>query len=368
VTVPAHAGQRAATAGDDQYSAQWTDDGLTALLRRRLSELDFLGSDAAPFGDVLGELISGPGKRLRPALVYWGYRAAGGPATGPEAAAAIQVGCAVELLHSCALICDDLMDESAFRRGEPAAHVRLAREHSHRGWHGDAGQFGRAGALVLGLQAQTWADAAICEAGLPADRLAAVLRVFTVLRAEVSGGQYLDLVTAARRDADVATAQRVAVYKSAKYTVERPLHLGAAAAGGGREAFLSRYGLPLGEAYQLRDDVLGTFGDPVLTGKPADQDLRSGKQTLLLVLGLRLAGQEQQAAIGAVIGQASATGQQLAQARNALAECGALAAVERRISALGQQALATVRAEPGLPDSVRTALAGLAEHVMRRDH
>ena len=303
-------GEIAAAATDATWPGQRIEAELAAMIGRRLAELDFLGADIAPFDDVLGRLVLGPGKRLRPAFVYWGYRAAGGAPAGPDADAALRVGCAVEFLHACALICDDLMDGSAVRRWEPAAHVRLAGPDGRHGWPGPRAGFGRAAALVLGLQAFTWADAALCEAGLRPERLAAVLRLFTTLRTEVIGGQYLDLVHAQRGMAPAAggqagdplpvaeqigSAERIIRYKSAKYTVERPLQLGAAVAGtAGHDGFLSAFSLPLGEAFQLRDDVLGVFGDPGATGKPAGEDIREGKQTLLLVLGRQMAGPGEQ--------------------------------------------------------------------------
>jgi len=338
---------------------------LAAMLSRRFAELDFLGADAAPFEDVLGGLVRGPGKRLRPAFVYWGYRAAGGPSGGPDAGAALRVGCAVEFLHTCALICDDLMDGSAVRRWEPAAHIRLAGPDGGHGWPERRPEFGKAAALVLGLQAFTWADAALCDAGLRPDRLAAVLRLFTTLRTEVIGGQYLDLVHAQRGTpgetvpvaGQVRAAEQIIRYKSAKYTVERPLQLGAAVAGaGGAESFLSAYALPLGEAFQLRDDVLGVFGDPGLTGKPAGEDIREGKQTLLLVLGRQMAGQAERRVLQTVPGHPAATEADIAGVRQALAGCGALDAVERRIAVLAAQSRAALEAAAEVPDDARGAL------------
>ena len=241
------------------------------------------------------------------------------------------MGCAVEFLHACALICDDLMDDSAVRRWEPAAHVRLAGPDGRHGWPGPRAGFGRAAALVLGLQAFAWADAALCDAGLRPERLAAVLRLFTTLRTEVIGGQYLDLVHAQRGMApagggqagdplpvaeQIGTAERIIRYKSAKYTVERPLQLGAAVAGtAGHDGFLSAYSLPLGEAFQLRDDVLGVFGDPGATGKPAGEDIREGKQTLLLVLARQMAGPAEQRVIETVPGNPAVTDADIASVR-----------------------------------------------------
>ena len=199
------AGEIPAAATDVTWPGQLIEAELAAMLGRRLAELDFLGADIAAFDDVLGGLVRGPGKRLRPTFVYWGYRAAGGAPTGPDADAALRVGCAVELLHACALICDDLMDDSAVRRWEPAAHIQLAGPAGRHGWPGPRAEFGRAAALVLGLQAFAWADAALCDAGLRPERLATVLRLFTTLRTEVIGGQYLDLVHAQRGLARPAT-------------------------------------------------------------------------------------------------------------------------------------------------------------------
>jgi geranylgeranyl diphosphate synthase type I len=366
----------AATAGET-WPDHLIEAELAAMLGRRFAELDFLGADAAPFEEVLGRLVRGPGKRLRPAFVYWGYRAAGGAPEGPDAGAALRVGCAVEFLHTCALICDDLMDGSAVRRWEPAAHIRLAGPDGGHGWPGPRAEFGRAAALVLGLQAFTWADAALCDAGLHPDRLAVVLRLFTTLRTEVIGGQYLDLACAQRgtvparkaapAEEQIRAAERIIRYKSAKYTVERPLQLGAAVAGaGGAEIFLSGYALPLGEAFQLRDDVLGVFGDPGTTGKPAGEDIREGKQTLLLVLGRQMAGPAERRVLESVPGHPAATGADIADVRAALAACGALDAVERRIAGLAGQARAALGAAADVPDDARAALLQMAGLATRR--
>jgi geranylgeranyl diphosphate synthase type I len=301
------------------------------------------------------------------------------------------------------------MDGSVVRRWEPAAHIRLAGPDGGHGWPGPRAEFGRAAALVLGLQAFTWADAALCDAGLRPGRLAAVLRLFTTLRTEVVGGQYLDLVhaqrgtvpastvpastvpastvpastvpastglaggTPARQPAPAAeqirTAERIIRYKSAKYTVERPLQLGAAVAGaGGAESFLSGYALPLGEAFQLRDDVLGVFGDPGITGKPAGEDIREGKHTLLLVLGRQMAGPAERRILESVPGRPAATEADIADVRAALAACGALDAVESRIAGRAGQARAALEATADVPDDARAALLEMAVLATRRGH
>ncbi|HEY4790065.1 MAG TPA: polyprenyl synthetase family protein, partial [Actinomycetes bacterium] len=243
------------------------DRALGALLDQELSALGFLGPDAGPVTDILTRFAMEGGKRLRPAFVYWGYRGAGGPADGPQADAAIKAACSVELLHVCALVHDDIMDGSEVRRGRPAMHVSFAGLHRRRGWRGDPAGFGEGAAMLMGDLAFTWADVALAEAGLTDDRLAAALRVFNRLRSELMGGQYLDLVEARRGAPDEDAVRRVLSYKSGRYTIERPLHLGHALAAGAPAlaADYSAYGLPLGEAFQLRDDILGVFGEPEVT-------------------------------------------------------------------------------------------------------
>ena len=347
------------------------DAELAGLLARRLAELRFLGADRAPFDEVLGRLISGPGKRLRPAFVYWGFRAAGGQAGSPDADAAIRVGCAVEILHAAALILDDLMDGSPVRRGEPAAHIRLARQHERSGWRGDPGQFGRSAALLLGLQALTWADAAINEAGVAPGRLPGVLQIFAELRTEMIGGQYLDLVHASRGGSDRSAAAQTTVYKSGKYTVQRPLQLGAAVAGlpaagrGSDGGFLSGYSLPLGEAFQLRDDVLGVFGSPEHTGKPAGDDLREGKRTYLIAAAYETVSEAGRAELERGLGDAGLDEARVGRLREIITDSGALARTETRIAVLTDEALAALHAAD-LEAEARSVLLELADAAVRR--
>jgi geranylgeranyl diphosphate synthase, type I len=342
------------------------DRALAGLVARRRDQLDFLEEDAPPLLAALSEAVLGPGKRLRPAFVYWGYRAAGGDPHGPGSDRAIRAGCAVELLHGCALTCDDVMDGSRTRRGRPAAHVRFARLHRRERWSGDPEGFGRSVATLLGLLLSGWAEQAVVEAGVPAERLPEVLGLLDLLRTEAIGGQYLDVVQARRGVAGESEVRRAVTYKTAKYTVERPLHLGLAIAGGGRlREALSAYALPLGEAFQLRDDLLGAFGDPTVTGKPFGQDLREGKQTYLLLRARRLAGPAARELIDRAVGQPWLRGERLDEVCALLVECGALAECERRIAGLVAEALAALeRAEPPAP--ARAALTALARYATGR--
>ncbi len=344
------------------------DRALAALLDRELSALGFLGADAGPVTAALTRFALEGGKRLRPAFVYWGYRGAGGAPTGPQAEAAIRAACSVELLHICALIHDDIMDGSEVRRGRPAMHVGFAGLHRGLGWRGDPAAFGEGAAMLMGDLAFTWADVALAQAGLADDRLAAALRVFNRLRSELMGGQYLDLVEARRGAPDEDAVRRVLTYKSGKYTIERPLHLGHALAAGtpALAADYSAYGLPLGEAFQLRDDILGVFGSPEVTGKPAGDDLREGKETYLVMLARRRADRAGRQLLEAALGNAKLSEDDVAEVRRLLGSCGALEATEARIGELLAEAKAALAAARGIDETARATLAALADHVTDR--
>ena len=194
----------------------------------------------------------------------------------------------LELLHASALVHDDYMDASDTRRGRPATHRGFAAEHRRDEWRGDPEQYGASAAILLGDLLLSWSDELLRRCGLPLDRVVPALDVFDRCRTEVISGQFLDVSVQARGAADVDAAMTVLRYKSAKYSIERPLHIGATLAGGAAAdlTVLSGFGLPLGEAFQLRDDLLGVYGDPSATGKPAGDDLIEGKRTVLVALAL----------------------------------------------------------------------------------
>jgi geranylgeranyl diphosphate synthase, type I len=256
---------------------------LDAFVADQGARLNAVSADLGPFVDVLAGLLAG-GKRLRPAFCYWGWRGSG----AGDAEPIVRAAASLELLHACALIHDDVMDGSDTRRGRPAAHRRFAELHRGGGWQGSGESFGTGAAILLGDLCLVWADKLLYASGLADGALRTAKPVFDEMRTELMAGQYLDLLEQATGTGSVDRAMRVLRYKSAKYTVERPLHLGAALAGAApslHEAYTA-YGLPLGEAFQLRDDVLGVFGDPAETGKPAGDDLREGKRTVLVAFAL----------------------------------------------------------------------------------
>jgi geranylgeranyl diphosphate synthase type I len=281
----------------------------------------------------------------------------------PELVAAVS---ALELVHASALIHDDVMDGSDTRRGRAAVHRRFAGAHRDGGWAGDPEAFGRAAAILLGDLALAWSDELLHGSGFDPATLARARPVFDEMRTEVTAGQYLDVLGQATGDGSVGWAGTVARYKSAKYTVERPLLFGAALAGAGTglTAAYSGYGLPLGEAFQLRDDVLGVYGDPARTGKPAGDDLREGKRTYLVASALAAADPAQRQALEQGLGNRGADVDRL---REIIAATGALAATEARIAELTGRALAAIDGVEldAAARAVLTELAGAATQRTR---
>ena len=228
--------------------------------------------------------VSG-GKRFRASFCWWGHQAVAAAAADDRAAAGLRLPGAAARER---LVHDDYIDASDVRRGRPATHRAFEQLHRERGWSASPEQYGASAAILLGDLLLSWSDELLRTCGLPADRVLDALGYFDLTRSEVVTGQFLDVSAQARGAADVDTAMTVLRYKSAKYSIERPLHIGAALAGATAELIdqLTRFGLPLGEAFQLRDDLLGVFGDPAVTGKPAGDDLVEGKRTVLVALAL----------------------------------------------------------------------------------
>ncbi len=333
------------------------DSELESFLVARRKELAAIDSSLAPVADALESFVLNGGKRMRPAFAYWGYRGCDGPDC-PEVMAAIT---ALELLHAGALIHDDVMDASDTRRGEPAVHRRFATRHAEQDWSGDPRRFGENAAILLGDLCLVWSDEMLNQSGVTPSRLAAARPYFDSMRTEVMAGQYLDVWAQASRDSSAAQASKVVRYKSAKYTVERPLLIGAALAGAAAEQLIaySGYGLALGEAFQLRDDVLGVCGEESETGKPTGGDLREGKRTYLVAAAMESADESQRAAMDTLLGDPKLDDAGVRQLQEIISATGSLARTEERISSLTSQALAALESADFDPEAV-TALRDLA--------
>jgi geranylgeranyl diphosphate synthase type I len=336
---------------------------LDTFVREQARQLEPLGEDAARLVGTAYGSVSG-GKRLRAAFCYWGFRSA--VANVVDEPALLRAAAALELLHASALVHDDYMDSSDTRRGRAATHKAFEALHRAEGWSGDPQQYGAATAILLGDLLLCWSDELLRRCGLPPDHVRQALEVFDTMRKEVITGQFLDVSVQARGTSDVDEAMRVLRYKSAKYSVERPLHVGAALAGAGPELLegLSGFGLPLGEAFQLRDDLLGVYGDPTLTGKPAGDDLTEGKRTVLVALALQRAPGADAKRLDDALGCALAP-HEVAELRRIITECGAQEEVEARIDELTARSLAALGEAP-VTEEAGDALRQLAAAATQR--
>lgn len=307
---------------------------------------------------TLSGFLAAGGKRLRPLLCVMGWQAAGGHgALRPV----VRTAASLEMFHAFCLIHDDIMDNSDTRRGIPTVHRRLARHHADGRGTATARRMGNSTAILIGDLALAWSDELLHTAHLTPRRLGAVLPLIDAMRTEVMYGQYLDVTAVGRLDTDVERALRIVRYKTAKYTAERPLHIGAALADGPpavRDA-LSAYALPVGEAFQLRDDLLGVFGAPEVTGKPSLDDLREGKHTVLAALALQRADADQRDTLHALYGRADLDETDADRIRRILTATGARDEVDDMISARRAQALRALEDAP-FPSTVIADLRRLA--------
>ena len=304
-------------------------------------------------------LVASGGKRLRPAFCHWGFVGAGGD---PNSTVSLDAGAALELLHGFALFHDDVMDGSTSRRGAPVTHEVFADEHRRSGSSGESRRYGDGIAILVGDLAFVYSDR------LMSDVSAQAREIWHELRIELNVGQLLDLIGSARNERRRFKAERICRYKSGKYTIERPLHLGAMLVAPSRAAellpALSAYGLPLGDAFQMRDDVMGAFGETAITGKPVGDDLREGKPTPLLAIAMERANSAQRAVLS-MVGREQLTPAQVTDAQQVIVDCGALDEMESVILRLRDEAVASLAASP-IEASAKVELESLALYVTDR--
>lgn len=341
---------------------------LTDFLTTRQSLMAAISPDIDPIMGSISNLVTG-GKRLRALMCYWGWRGAGGE---PAAQEIVTAGSALELFQAAALIHDDIIDRSDTRRGGPSVHRRFSQLHHAQGWALDSERFGHAAAILTGDLCLSFSEEAFTDIGAQAAAGSRARLIFNLMRAEVMAGQYLDILEEVAgpvrdRAGAVTRAQSIIRFKSAKYSTEHPLALGGALADAPDELLrgYSAFALPLGEAFQLRDDVLGVFGDPVTTGKPAGDDLREGKRTVLIALALGQASTAESAFIDAKLGSPDLGDADVAEIRRIIEESGALQATEVLINEFGAAAYDALELLP-LEELPKTALRKLAEATVSR--
>lgn len=341
-------------------------EALDDHLDRQREVLHELGEPMGPLVDAVADLLSG-GKRLRAAFFYWGWRALG----GADEEAAVRAASAMEIFQAAALLHDDVMDNSDLRRGRPTAHRAFAQIHQDRHWNGDPARFGHAAAILAGDLCLNWTDEVFATSGLPEESVQRSRPEFDRMRTQLMGGQFLDILEGAKGWADLSYEERLAScrqvirYKSAQYSVCHPLLVGALAAGlepgSPTHDALQDYGLALGEAFQLRDDVLGVYGDPEHTGKPAGDDLREGKHTALIAHALELAEAPDAEFLAASLGDPDLDDDSIEVCRRILTSSGALDRTEEMIQAGADTALAALErtGDGKLTDEGRAALVDL---------
>jgi geranylgeranyl diphosphate synthase type I len=319
----------------------------TFVRGQRAVTADF-GSEAALLMDAAEAAVTG-GKRLRGRFCIAGWRAvaeASRPA-GPAPDTVVTAAAALEVFHAAALVHDDVIDNSDTRRGRPAAHRSLESSHRSTGWVGDAAAFGRSSAILLGDLLVAWSDD-LLEEGLGAASVAqatAARAAYATMRREVTIGQFLDIAeeSAFRAEPDerhAARALRVASLKSARYSVQQPLVIGAAIAGADvpQTAALEAFGHPLGMAFQLRDDVLGVFGDERQMGKPSGDDLREGKRTVLVAYAREALSPSARQIVDELVGDPELDAEQIASLQRTIIDTGALDRVEALIADYAREA------------------------------
>ena len=361
--VTGGSGADAATGVDPRLSTirSETDALIANVLDREQPHLRDLG--LADHLDTLRPLLLSGGKRMRAVFCHWGWRGAGGRGPGEDVVAA---GAALEINHSAFLIHDDILDRSDTRRGQPALHRSLATHHARHAWHGEAASFGDATALTLGDLCFAWADELISQC-TTADRQRAVVELYHRMYVDAVYGQVLELQIQADRDYQPERCLRVATYKAARYMLTPPLRIGAVLAGAGEDLHraYAAFGTALGEAYQLRDDLLGVFGDPAVTGKPNLDDLREGKPTVLFATALQRATASQRQELLAAYGRQDIDPATADRLRVLLRDTGAPDVVEDMIHARSRQATEALAAAP-LTSEARDVLEHLAARALFR--
>lgn len=346
---------------------QALDQELQQFLAAKSAELAVISPDAGALIETISGLVSG-GKRMRALLCYWGWRGAGADPT--PSAPITTAGVALELFQAAALIHDDIIDRSDFRRGAPSVHRQFSQLHQRQRWALDPERFGHAAAILAGDLCLSFSEEVFASFQVPEPRRARA--IFNTMRAEVMAGQYLDIleeVAGPSRGPEnaVERAQSIIRYKSAKYSTEHPLVLGGALAGAPEDllAGYADFALPLGEAFQLRDDMLGVFGDPATTGKPAGDDLREGKRTVLIGYTLRLAAAAQAQFVDQRLGIPDLAEADISRIREIMHSCGAVAATETLIDGYRDAALTALAALPLDPVSGQ-ALQSIAQAAVQR--
>jgi geranylgeranyl diphosphate synthase type I len=359
---------------------------LDSFCQKQRTDFEAISTDLIPVVDYTQSLLQG-GKRFRALFCYWAWRACLSDSSYHQSEQEIQdseqaiagIAASLEMFHAAALVHDDLLDQSDTRRGAPAIHKRFETLHKEKSWAGAPERFGVAGSVLVGDLMLGWSSEIFGDALLhsPNREIESACRdEFSLMRVEVMAGQYLDVLeenAAATRPVSegVGRAEKVILYKTAKYSIEAPLRIGAAFAGAdpAKLSQFTQFGIPLGIAFQLRDDILGVFGDPSVTGKPAGDDLREGKRTVLVALTLEALTERSPSmaeSFEELLTSRELDTHQIAFMQKLIKDSGALEKTERMIVELGDRSLESLDTA-NLEESAKATLKALALKVISRD-
>lgn len=353
------------------------EEEMAGFFARQHTALYDVSPDSLGLLQSIRELSMG-GKRLRALLSYWGWRGGGGRSIleQHQPLEIVRVGVALELFQSAALIHDDIIDRSDTRRGAPSIHKKFEAQHRQHNWRGNTFNYGLASAIIAGDLCLSWSEMMFAQAGSSALAGSAAREIFDTMRTEVMAGQYLDVfsevIDSEDYDAALTRAHNVIRFKAAKYSCEHPLTLGGALAlnapAGSLQPLLDAYrafGLPLGEGFQLRDDQLGVFGEPNLTGKPAGDDIREGKRTVLVALTEKNSDTVGRNLLETALGNQNLTEQQVHTIRELMVNSGAVTHLEDLIARKSQAVQAALATMP-VPSQVQDALESIAAQALHR--
>ena len=363
----------------DQFLAQVQTE-LDQFCDRQARDFEAISADLVTVVDFTRSLLQG-GKRFRALFCYYSFLSSlkGRSATEQELEGIVGISAALEMFHAAALVHDDLLDQSDTRRGAPAIHKRFEKLHTDQNWAGSAERFGVAGSVLVGDLMLGWSSEIFGHALLSSidkNIEAACRDEFSLMRVEVMAGQYLDVLeenAASTRTISeaVGRAEKVILYKTAKYSIEAPLRIGAAFAGADQAelGLFTQFGIPLGIAFQLRDDILGVYGDPAVTGKPAGDDLREGKRTVLIALTKQALSEKSPSMVTTfeeLLTSRNLSAEQINFLQKVISDSQALAKTEKMILELGDRALTTLE-QANLDNYGKQALIILAKKVIDRD-
>lgn len=305
-----------------QWYKNYLDPFLNSFLDEKLAEASKIHPESTVLVEEIRRFIAAGGKRVRPAFAYAAYISSG----GRSLEAILYASASLELLHAFALIHDDIIDNSDLRRGKPSVHKVFEYFHKRRGLKGDGKNFGLSSAILAGDLAITFADELLNTAPFPAERIRRAKQYYDLMKKQVIYGQYLDVLVPLKKEVTEKDVLTIIEYKTAKYTVERPLHIGAALAGAEEDDFkiFSSYGIPLGQSFQMQDDIMGTFSNAEKIGKPVDSDIKEGKQTMLVVKAYEFSKKEERKFLDNVMGNNKASDKDIEGVREIIRNSGAL--------------------------------------------